>query len=136
MVGHATMHVHTCISLHMCVHNSSSIIRQEAGNLHSLVKMRFWLYLRVYQCVLYCTLVNSIIFSPINLQQLWLHSFHLVSHFGSALHTHTDVWVCIWRLILWVRQIILKSHLPPYTVQPLYKDIPLIRTPSRVPATR
>ena len=37
------------------------------------------------------------------LQQPWFHPLHTVSHFGCPLHTHTDLWIYIWCLILWVR---------------------------------
>ena len=38
-----------------------------------------------------------------HLQQLWLHSLHLVSCSGGAIHSRTDIWNCVRCLILWVR---------------------------------
>lgn len=50
---------------------------------------------------LHCTCKLHAVLS--HLQQPWLHSLYTVGHYGGALHTHTDLWICIWCLILWVR---------------------------------
>ena len=44
------------------------------------------------------------------LQQPWFYSLHTVGHFGCPVHPHTDLWICVWFILLWVRHHVIFSR--------------------------